>query len=74
MAQRDNLRGQLGAHDSGQLGDGQDVALFHQTFLDQPQGFGLHRDLASRYRFTVGDGLVTDIHHADLALLVQMGQ
>ena len=41
MAEGDQLGSLLCAHDAGDLGHGEHVALLHQPFADEAGGFGL---------------------------------
>ena len=74
MAQRDQLVRALGGHDAGDARGREHVALLGFALLDQRQRCRRHRDEAFRARGAMRHGLVGDVDHARLALLVEMGE
>ena len=72
MAERDQLVGLLGGHDAGDAGGGQHVALLGLALLDQRQRRRRHGDEAFGARGALGGGLVGDVDHARLALVVEV--
>ena len=63
VAQRDELARPLGAHDAGQLGDAQDVALGAAAVDDEAHRLGRHRDGASATARRAVTGLCRDVDH-----------
>ena len=74
MTQRDQFGGFLGGHDAGHACHRQHIAFFVRALGDLREGLGLHQDTAARDRASVRGVLVTDIDHARMTLLVEMGQ
>ncbi len=72
MAQRDQLVRPLGGHDAGDAGDRQDIALLGLALLDQRERLGGHGDEALGAGGALRRGLVRDVDHARLALVVEM--
>ncbi|MNR56102.1 hypothetical protein D3C85_1766150 [compost metagenome] len=74
MAQRDQVRGLLGALDGGQAGDADDVALLGIAALQQRKGGRQHGDVAGGHRHAAGFRLVADVDHVGLAGGIEMGK
>ena len=72
MAERDQLVRLLGGHDAGDARGGEHVAFLGAALLDQRQRRRRHGEEAFRARRAVGGGLVGDVDHARLALVVEM--
>ena len=74
MAQRDQVGGAFGRHDPGNPRRGDHVAFGNRPFGDGRTGVRVHRDAATGDGDTVGGGFCADIHHARLAMFVEMRQ
>ena len=74
VAQGNQVAGALGAHDGGDAGDAQHVALFRIAGNDQCQGGGLHADGAGGHGAAARVFLAAHIDHMGLARGVEMGQ
>lgn len=74
MTEWDQVRGPFRSANSGDLRDGEDIALFHLPGSNQLQRFSLHMNFAPGDRDPLGIGFMPDIHHAGAALLIEMGK
>ena len=74
MTQGDQLGSLLGRHNAGHACHRQHIAFLVGALCDLREGLGLHQDAAARDRASVRGVLVTDIDHARMTLLVEMGQ
>ncbi len=72
MAHGNEVRGPLRPHYTGDLRDGQDIALGNLPVLNFFKGFRLEKDFALRRRHTLGRVLGTDIDHARPPRLVEV--
>src|SRR3990172_1799201 len=74
MAQGNKIRDTLRRHDPGEPGGCQDVALRERSLLDHAESLALHGDHASRNGLPLGLVLVADIHHASLAVPIDVAE
>jgi len=74
VAERDQLAGALGRLDAGNARHGQHIALGQATARDQGQRFRAHAHEGLGHGLAMGDGLVAHIHHACMAVGIEMGQ
>ena len=74
VAQRDQVGGLLAAHDSRDLGDGEDVALRATAVDDQAQCLLAADDLRLGDGTSGGDRLGGDVHHPRAPAAVHVGQ
>ena len=74
VAHGDDVRGPLGAHDTGDLGHGQHVALLHATGADEGEGLLVHQHPACGHSHALGDRLLAHVHHFGPALFIKMGK
>ena len=72
MAHGNEVRGPLGAHHAGDLGDGQDIAFGNLPILNFFEGFRLEKDFGLRRRHPLGRVLGTDIDHSGPTRLIEV--
>ena len=74
VAHRDKVARALGGHDAGHAGTCQDVALLGTVLKHHGLGLGVHEDGALGHGLALGHRLVGHVHHAHVALLVDVGE
>ena len=74
MAHGNEIRGFLGPHHAGHLGDGQDIALGNLATLNLFKGFWLEKDCGLSCRDPLGRTLGTDVDHPRPSRLVEVGE
>ena len=72
MAHGNEVRGLLGSHHTGDLRDGQDIALGNCAPLNLFKGLGLEKDCGLSRRGPFGRVLGTDIDHPRPPRLVEV--
>ena len=72
MAHGNKIRGPLGSHHAGDLGDRQDIALGDLASLNFFKGFWLEKDCGLSRRSPLGRVLGADIDHSRPPRLVEM--
>jgi hypothetical protein len=74
MAQRDQVRGALGAGDARQSRDPEGVALRAARIQQPAERLGPHAHGCRRHGPAGGDRLGADVDHARRALVIQVGR
>ena len=72
MAKRNQFPGALGCLDGGHAGHRKQIALGGLTALDHRQSGGFHPDGATGMGFPACGWSITDLHHVDFALTVEV--
>ena len=74
VAEGDQLGRLLGAHDTGQPGGRQNVALLDPAPSDEGQGLRTHDDATPGHRLSRRLRLRPNLHHAGPTLLIEVGE
>ncbi len=74
MAHGDQIGRPFAAENARNLSDRQDISLFHGFLFHRPEGLFTETDAALGHGTAFGDLLPGDIHHAGIALPVEMGK